>query len=1067
MKYIPIFLTMILAVCTIQAQDITLSFQNPEVTTEGPDSFYEVDVMIASDVAFSMGSGQFFLDYSATAFGTQVANNNRITFERPDTSLLGREVIVDVGGTPVPLGAHYTSFINNDTEDTKVSFIWQQNASSGMYGDNVPAGMPVVLVHLKIRFLPGAAGEDPAVCFDATNPFDDQFFTACGPFNPLVGFNFEGANCQGEPGSQIFDYVPDCSLPAVFEVSCQDSTVQLDENGSVAITAETIFNGDPNDPSIDTLVLDIDSFNCSNIGENTVTLTATSVDGSTATCIAIVTVEDTLAPEALCQNITVQLDTDGNATITATQVDNGSTDNCGIASLSISQDTFTTADLGENTVILTVTDDSGNTDTCTAIVTIVDQIFAEAVCQNITVQLDANGNATITPEQVDGGSTNVDALSLDITSFNCSNIGENMVTLTVTSVDDNSDFCTAIVTVEDTLAPEALCQNITLQLDANGNASITATDIDNGSTDNCGVASLSINTTSFNCANLGENTVTLTVTDTSGNMTSCEATVTVEDTLAPEALCQALTVQLDATGIATITAADIDGGSTDNCGIASLSIDIDSFDCTNVGENTVQLTIVDANGNEASCTTTVTVEDTVAPEAICQDITVQLDATGIATITAESITNGASDNCAIETLSIDIDTFTCADLGENTVTLTVMDANGNEATCTATVTVEDLITPTAICQDITLQLDENGEAAFDISQIDGGSADNCDFTIDLGTLLYAGEIADTDIEDTFIVGDNPSFVDAYSFVAPFTGTYQLTHTTTGDLGALAILYDAPPVRNSGNLLTRPEFVGFTFRSPEGVFINGTLNFELEQGTTYFVDVSTSQSGQVIPSYDGYVRFVSSSNLSCGNIGVTEFLLIVSDLSGNIDMCTAIVTVEDLISPEVVCPEDQTIELTDDMPLFELPDYFATGDATASDNCEETVALLTQDPIPGTLLDEGIHTITLCATDSSGNETCCSFEVTVEDVLSIEDAVSLKDLKMYPNPASNMVYITNPSGISIETIAIYDLRGRLVATHDRHTAVGTVSFDVTTLAKGAYFVEIQGTLGNIRKQLIKR
>lgn len=1067
MKYIVIFLTMILAVCTIQAQDITLSFQNPEVTTEGPDSFYEVDVMIASDVAFSMGSGQFFLDYSSIAFGTQVANNNVITFERPDTSLLGGEVIVDVGGTPVPLGAHYTSFITNDTEDTKVSFIWQQNASGGMYGDNVPAGTPVMLVHLKIRFLPGATGEDPAVCFDATNPFDDQFFTACGPYDPLVGFGFDGADCQGEPGSQIFDYTPDCSDPDVFEITCQNITVQLNENGTVTIAPETIFNGDPNDPSIDTLTLDIASFNCSNIGENTVTLTATNVDGSTATCTAIVTVEDTLAPEALCQNIAVQLDTDGNATITAAQVDNGSTDNCGIASLTISQDTFTSADLGENTVTLTVTDDNGNMATCEATVTVVDQSFPTAVCQNITVQLDANGNATITPEQVDGGSTNADTLTLDITSFDCSNIGENTVTLTVTSVDDNSDSCTAIVTVEDTIVPEALCQNITVQLDANGNASITAGDIDNGSTDNCGVASLSINTTSFNCANLGENTVTLTVTDTSGNMTSCEATVTVEDTVAPEAICQAVTVQLDATGIATITAADIDGGSTDNCGIASLSIDIDSFDCTNVGENTVLLTVVDTNGNEASCTTVVTVEDTVAPEVTCQDITVQLDATGIATIMAESINNGASDNCAIETLSIDIDAFTCADLGENTVTLTVIDTSGNEATCTAIVTVEDLIAPTAICQDITLQLDENGEAAFDISQIDGGSTDNCDVTVDLGTLLYNGEISDTDVEDIFVEGGNPSFVDAYSFVAPFTGTYQLTHTTTGDLGALAVLYDAPPVRNSGNLLTRPEFVGFTLRDPEGVFVNGTLDFELEQGVTYFVDITTSQSGQVIPSYDGFVRFVGASNFSCENIGVTELSLIVSDLSGNTDMCTAIVTIEDPVAPEIVCPEDQTIELTDDMPLFELPDYFATGDATASDNCEDPVALLTQDPMPGTLLDEGMHTITLCATDSSGNETCCTFEVTVEDVLSVEEAISFKELKIYPNPASTIVHIANPKGVSITTISIYDLRGRLVARHHKNTSIGTIPFDVTTLAKGAYIVEIQGTLGNVRKQLIKR
>lgn len=1066
MKYFILFLGLFVSFITLQAQDITLSFENPEITTEGPDSFYEVDVMIASDVTFSMGSGQFFLDYNAAAFGIQVDTNNAIEYERPDTSLLGGEVVVDVGGTPVPLGAHYTSFISNDTTDDKVSFIWQQNASGGMYGDNVPAGTPVALVHVKIKFLDGATGEDPSVCFDATNPFDDQFFTACGPFDPLIGFNFEGANCQEEPGSQIFDYTPDCSVPTPFEVACLDTTVSLDANGVASITAAQIFDGDANDPTIDTLSIDIDSFDCSNIGENIVTLTVTNVDGSSDSCEATVTVEDTLAPEALCQNITLQLDTDGNATITATQVDNGSSDNCVNITLSISQDTFTTADLGENTVTLTVTDDSGNMASCEATVTVVDQVFPEAICQNITVQLDENGNATITPEQIDGGSTGADTLVIDIDSFDCSNIGENTVTLTATSVDDNSDLCTAIVTVEDSVAPEAICQNITVQLDANGNAIITATDIDNGSTDNCGVAFLSIDVTSFNCSNLGDNTVTLTVTDTSGNMTSCEATVLVEDTVAPEVICQAVTVQLDATGIATITAAAVDGGSTDNCGVASSSIDIDSFDCTNVGENTVTLTVVDTNGNEASCTTVVTVEDTIAPEVVCQDITVQLDVNGIATITTESINNGASDNCAIETLSIDIDTFTCADLGENTVTLTAIDASGNEASCTATITVEDVIAPTAVCQDITLQLDENGEASFDITQIDGGSADNCDVTIDLGTLLYAGEIAETDLQDTFIVGDNPSFVDAYSFVAPFTGTYQLAHTTTGNIGALAVLYNAPPVRNSGNLLTRSEFVGFTSRDSEGEFISGNLDFELEQGITYFIDITTSQSGQVIPSYDGFVRFVGASTFTCENIGVTELTIIVSDISGNTDMCTAIVTIEDVIAPEISCPENQIIELTEEMPVFELPDYIATGDATASDNCEP-VALFTQDPVPGTLLEEGEYTITLCATDASGNESCCTFELTVEDVLAINDNILLTSLGMYPNPASTTVYISNPDGLPLDNITIYDMRGRLVAEHRQNESIGDVSFNVSNLAKGAYFVRIDGVQGGVTKRLIKR
>jgi hypothetical protein len=49
------------------------------------------------------------------------------------------------------------------------------------------------------------------------------------------------------------------------------------------------------------------------------------------------------------------------------------------------------------------------------------------------------------------------------------------------------------VTIEDNVAPTAICQDITVQLDANGEVVITAADIDNGSNDNCGAVTLTIN----------------------------------------------------------------------------------------------------------------------------------------------------------------------------------------------------------------------------------------------------------------------------------------------------------------------------------------------------------------------------------------------------------------------------------------------------------------------------------------------------------------------------------------------------------------------------------------------
>ncbi|MBI6118390.1 hypothetical protein, partial [Salegentibacter maritimus] len=77
------------------------------------------------------------------------------------------------------------------------------------------------------------------------------------------------------------------------------------------------------------------------------------------------------------------------------------------------------------------------------------------------------------------------------------------------------------------------------------------------------------------------------------------------------------------------------------------------------GPNTVTLTVVDNNQNETTATAKVTVEDNVAPTAIAKDITVQLDANGIATIAPADIDNGSNDACGIASLSLDITEFTC------------------------------------------------------------------------------------------------------------------------------------------------------------------------------------------------------------------------------------------------------------------------------------------------------------------------------------------------------------------------------------------------------------------------
>jgi hypothetical protein len=174
-------------------------------------------------------------------------------------------------------------------------------------------------------------------------------------------------------------------------------------------------------------------------------------------------------------------------------------------------------------------------------------------------------------------------------------VGTTTVSFQVTDAMGLTAGCSFAVTVNDTEAPNAVCQNISVNLDGLGQAPITAAQVDNGSTDNCAIASMSVAPNSFNSA--GTYSVILTVIDVNGNSSQCSATVTVTDVNAPSAVCQSTTIYLDGSGSATITAADIDGGSTDNGTIASLTASQTTFNCTNIGPNNVMLTVTDDIGN--------------------------------------------------------------------------------------------------------------------------------------------------------------------------------------------------------------------------------------------------------------------------------------------------------------------------------------------------------------------------------------------------------------------------------------------------------------------------------------
>ncbi len=325
--------------------------------------------------------------------------------------------------------------------------------------------------------------------------------------------------------------------------------------------------------------------------------------------------------------------------------------------------------------------------------------FADADCGS------ANGLATVTAQG--GTETYVYKWSNGETTAGVSNLEPGTYTVSVSDLNDCAATLEVEIGINDSEAPVAVAHNLTLTLNSDGEAKLLAADLDSGSSDDCGIVGMSISQSSFTCDDLGENEVTLTVTDGAGNSSAATAIVTVLDEQLPDIIIQDIIVYLDENGEASITPEMLDNGSSDNCGIANMSIDLASFDCSNLGNNAVVLTITDASGNSASGTAIVKVEDATAPVVECPADLVLSYCEPVATYQVT-----ASDNCS-GVLNYQWNgpaSGSSFPAGVSEVSVVVADQNGNSATCSFTVTVPEEMSLDVTTTQITCASIEDGSA---------------------------------------------------------------------------------------------------------------------------------------------------------------------------------------------------------------------------------------------------------------------------------------------------------------------------------------------------------------------
>jgi gliding motility-associated-like protein len=357
------------------------------------------------------------------------------------------------------------------------------------------------------------------------------------------------------------------------------------------------------------------------------------------------------------------------------------TDNCAGSITGTTTTVLPITAQGTTQVTWTYEDANGNTSTQTQNVVIDDvtpPLADVADLDDVTVQCSVDSlTAPTATDNCSGSITGTTTTVLPITAQ-----GTTVVTWTYIDVEGNSTTQTQTIVIIDTLAPVAdvaALADVTAQCSVDSLTAPTATD-------NCSGALTGTTTTAFPITAQGVTEVTWTYVDAEGNITTQTQNVVIEDTTAPLA---------DLAGLDDVTAeCSVDSltapTATDNCSGVLTGTTTTAFPITVQGITVVTWTFTDSSGNVSTQTQNVILEDVTAPIVITQDITVFLDANGEVLISVSDINDGSIDNCEGDlTFDLDVALFTCDDVGDNIVTLTVTDSNGNSDSFEAIVTVEN------------------------------------------------------------------------------------------------------------------------------------------------------------------------------------------------------------------------------------------------------------------------------------------------------------------------------------------------------------------------------------------
>jgi hypothetical protein len=496
---------------------------------------------------------------------------------------------------------------------------------------------------------------------------------------------------------------------------------------------------------------------------------------------------------------------------------------------------------------------------------------------SVVLMLNASGVATLSTTGF-GGLSNCSigaqvALSFNKTAFTCADVTGTPQSVVLTASDNSGNQATktVLVTVVDNANPVVTAlPALTVSLPAAGSAVISSTSLNVAASDNCGIRSVALSKSVFNCADLGANTVVITVKDNNGNTTTLNAVVTVTDAIAPtlNVIGTPLTLNLNASGSATLTSSAVVNGLSDNCSTPTVTLSKSTFACADKGSNVVTVTATDVAGNTTTRAVVVFVVDQLAPVVTptAAPVTITLSASGTGSTTVAAL-GAATDNCGTVTTTASQLAFTCADLGTKTITLTATDASGNVKTATKTITVVDNAAPVLVSTPSNVTKGTCNAVvnyAYTVT-------DNCGFAVTRAAGLPSGStfpLGTTTVTHAF--EDAAGNVTTHSFTVTIIGA-TITLPNASSLcpnspvisltnGQSGLVFAGPGVVNGTSFdPAQAQFgmntLSYTFTDANNCVVNGTVgvfvNAAPAKPTVSLIAPGLLDAGVIAPSYQWF------------------------------------------------------------------------------------------------------------------------------------------------------------------------------------------------------------------------